>query len=275
MKLYHYTDQNGFMGILGCNELWATKIQHLNDDNEYQLAFEIAEKYIDELLKNESDPAEEFRLKRFKGNFYTISNLNVCVCSLSTEGDLLSQWRGYSNSLGGYSIGFDADVLEKSAEKEGFKLRQCIYDREEQERVVNDIIDNILRKYKGTDVGQQEDFLLECASDCADELCDKLAEISPIIKDRSFKEEGEWRLISKAGINFKNLDFRAGASMLTPFYKIQLKPDSGKLITDVIVGHTPHLELAVKATEAFIYKTFQHVYLAPEVHKSSIPFRNW
>ncbi|TON64499.1 hypothetical protein CGH53_23715, partial [Vibrio parahaemolyticus] len=30
MKLYHYTDQNGFMGILGCNELWATKILYLN-----------------------------------------------------------------------------------------------------------------------------------------------------------------------------------------------------------------------------------------------------
>ncbi|EHK9181901.1 DUF2971 domain-containing protein [Vibrio parahaemolyticus] len=275
MRLYHYTDQNGFMGIVGGNELWATKIQYLNDNNEYQLAFKIAEKYIDLLLLKTVDVNEILRLKRFKANFGNISNLNVCVCSFSTEGDLLSQWRGYSNSLGGYSIGFDSEKLEKVAELARFELKPCIYDEREQKKLVHRVINQVLDTYKEYQEPYTEESQISLSSDSSNELCRKLAEISPIIKDASFKEEGEWRLISKGGLNYEQLDFRAGKSMLTPFYKIKLGSHHDNLITNVIVGHTPNLELAINATQAYLYKVIPNISDRPGVGRSQIPFRSW
>ena len=34
MKIYHYTDLNGLLGIVGSNSLWATHFSFLNDSNE-------------------------------------------------------------------------------------------------------------------------------------------------------------------------------------------------------------------------------------------------
>jgi hypothetical protein len=38
--------------------------------------------------------------------------LAACFC---TNGDLLSQWRGYAGGVGGYAIGFPTDVLKDCA----------------------------------------------------------------------------------------------------------------------------------------------------------------
>lgn len=51
MILYHYTDQNGFMGIFQQRELWATKIQFLNDSNEHKLALDLAAKLLESYAK--------------------------------------------------------------------------------------------------------------------------------------------------------------------------------------------------------------------------------
>jgi hypothetical protein len=40
--LYHYTDQNGLLGIMDSGNLWATKVQYLNDSKEFNLAVDMA-----------------------------------------------------------------------------------------------------------------------------------------------------------------------------------------------------------------------------------------
>lgn len=275
MNLYHYADQNGFMGIIENKEIWATKIQYLNDENEYKLALRLAKNYLVDLLSNETSAKDKARLDKLIKSLKRINDINICVCSLSEQGDLLSQWRGYSSSLGGYSIGFSSEKLEVIAEREGIKLIKCIYDSKEQRSLIKNTIDMVLK----ADIPEPElaseyyDFSERC-----DLFSEKLSEISPLIKDASFIEEAEWRLISTR--SFDELSFRSGRSMLIPFYKIPLKISMKELITEIVIGHTPHAELAVKSTEAFLVKSFPPAdgvdYSCKfKVSPSSIPFRNW
>lgn len=268
MKLYHYADQNAFMSIIKNKELWATKIQYLNDENEYKLALSIAEKYLTNLQNTVLAPGVLDLISRLLEELDNISNVNICVCSLSEQGDLLSQWRGYSTSLGGYSIGFDFKELQSLATKHDFRLEKCVYSPSEQESLVHDVINRILSEFNAAKGS------FSPVRTFKNDMC----LLSPIIKDKSFEEEGEWRLFSQK--TFSELDFRAGKSMLTPFAKFPLDSDLTQLLSEIIIGHTPHVELAVKSTQAFLIKHYPpksgYDYSCKfEVRPSSIPFRNW
>jgi len=269
MNLYHYTDQIGFLGIVENNCLWATKIQYLNDNNEFKLALNISKQLLNERLNASLNSSEKFRVKRLIENLDNIKNINICVSSLSEKGDLLSQWRGYSSKTGGYSVGFNKDNIEKQANSLGFELLKCEYKKQKHQELVSSLISETLFEFK--DYLEPEKSCLGLTSDSASYFCTKLAQLAPIIKDPSFCEESEWRLVSKNGLNFNLLDFRSGKSMLTPYFKINLDGNISKYISEIIVGHTPHVELAVNSTEAFMYKHNCKC----SIRSSSIPFRNW
>lgn len=283
MLLYHYTDQNGFMGIINNCELWATKIQYLNDSNEFFLAITLANRILDEMIAKEKDERIKLRLNRFISNLKGIRNLNLCVCSLSEEGDLLSQWRGYSKQQGGYSIGFDSDALTLLLQSQGFRLGKCVYEKDAQKHLVQDVINRSLVRYQ--DMDEPEPDVLIYPSDSTRFFINELSLIAPLIKDISFSEEKEWRILSEGGITFDNLRFRAGISMLIPYYGISLRPDFWNLIRQVIVGHTPNPELAHSSTSAFLIGKFREVSkdmppfsIQPDVapvKNSSIPYRSW
>ncbi|CAI0860442.1 DUF2971 domain-containing protein [Serratia proteamaculans] len=279
MSLYHYTDQSGFMGIFSNQELWASKIQYLNDENEYNLAFKLAGDYLKKLITETDDTELKWRLQSYLNGIPLIKDVNLCVCSLTENGDLLSQWRGYSKTLGGYSIGFNRFLLESLIHSQGFDLVKCIYEPKIQKKKISAMIDSLVSDFRSETA---PDYKMRSYYKSSDVFLEKLGEIAPILKDASFSEEAEWRIIAK--VKFEDLDFRSGKSMLTPYCKVILS-DSEKenfrtLIDEVIVGHTPHLDLAVKATESFIVKHFPPLfgenYDSPiKVIKSSIPFRNW
>ena len=91
--LYHYTTQAGLIGVLESNAIWATKIHYLNDSSEYELALEIGREVLAGLLSRETDEHRQEKITCLLENLATIEAMNVCVCSFSEHGDLLSQWR--------------------------------------------------------------------------------------------------------------------------------------------------------------------------------------
>ncbi|UPJ76830.1 DUF2971 domain-containing protein (plasmid) [Bradyrhizobium sp. 187] len=58
-------------------------------------------------------------------------SVHAFVGSLTANGHLLSQWRGYNRGQG-FSIGFDADWLLQNAAAQGFDITPIIYDTEQQ-----------------------------------------------------------------------------------------------------------------------------------------------
>ena len=151
--LYHYTDQNGFLGIIQNKELWATKIQFLNDSSEYTIALNILKDYIENI-----DPEKVTEPITIEGKYISlddykeiastliekrINETSIYVCSFSEHPDLLSQWRGYSKSSGGYSVGFSFDEVLLSLRGKRALLEKCVYSPEESKKKIIDKIESL------------------------------------------------------------------------------------------------------------------------------------
>lgn len=273
--LYHYTTQEGLLGIITTGEIWCTKIHYLSDASEFSLALEMSREHLRQRLES-TDSAEEgdkinFLLKQID----SIELINVCVCSFSEKGDLLSQWRAYCEERSGFSIGFGTEALKSIAKKADFFLAPCIYDPETQKELISDLIDSKLEK--DFSIGGWKSHPNKPRTFVAlpqdHEFALKLTTLAPIIKHESFSEEKEWRLISKA-IPFQNLGFRHGLSMVTPYFRLNINTDGKfQVIKKVIVGPTPHIDLSLNSTRALLGS--KDILQNIDVEVSTIPYRNW
>lgn len=274
-KLYHYTDQKGFISIIENKELWATKIQYLNDNKEFNLAISIANEILEEKLLFALKKQEKGVITDLVNRISKMGQLNICVCSFSEQADLLSQWRGYSNGMAGYSIGFDAKELEEVAVGNSFILRRCIYKPSEQREEISRVLDILIAKHEMNDdrirTLEINNKKLIIPTGFVKDVKKELSLIFPLMKHHSFKEESEWRLITNGSIYHGKLNFRPGKSNLIPYTKIELKALNKKLINNIIIGHTPNRDLAISSTKDFLRKEKLNI----PVNGSEIPFRNW
>ena len=255
--LYHYTSQKGLLGILNTNSLWMTNILYLNDSSEFTHTINMVKSELTErrkLLQNKGKLYDKYKeVERVLAGFLSERRTESYVFSLSTEGDDLNQWRGYCPKEGGFSIGFNHEKLlsiienlNKIENGKRYKIRECIYIQEEQIKKVKSLIDRIDDKV----------------------FYEELVKISSYIKDKSFKDEKEYRLIYHR--EPKEIKYREGKSMIIPY--IEFPPIDGGLlpISKIIVG-PPHPELSKLSIEYLLNtKKYEDI----EVVKSEIPYRS-
>jgi len=97
--------------------------------------------------------------------------------------------------------------------------------------------------------------------------------LAMMLKDGSFAEEREWRLISRPKM-IKELEFRQGTSTLVPFFRFALDNRRDAYLDSIRVGPTPHRELAVNAARMFL-RRLELSNADSMVTETRIPFRNW
>lgn len=272
-SLYHYTTGSGFLGIIQEKEIWATSIHYMNDSKEFRLAFDIARNIIQDVRKNRNDT---ILLDCILNHLKNGENVNVCVASFSENKDQLSQWRAYSGDYG-FSIGFRPEHLNAMAADQNFYLAPCIYERKEQENIIKEIINFHIEKFHekamvgyGDEVRDDAKYISYVIS----KFIEYLVGYSPIIKDRSFAEECEWRLISiPLQENHSQMAYRSGRSMIIPYFRYKLyQIDKSLQLDGVIVGPTPHTDIAIRAAWSALTK---YNVTTPRPQSSSTPYRNW
>lgn len=260
--LYHYTTQAGLLGILQNNCMWATAAHYLNDASEYEYGLRV----IAERLSNAANDSatEGLAEKLFAIAEGLLPFKSVCIVSLTTEGDLLSQWRAYGGGMGGVALGLRSARLREAAHNQGFYLVPCVYEEEQQLAAV----DALIQEFRDRIIASSEWDLAEHGGCVATAM-----RVAVTLKTESFKEEREWRLISRP-LMIKQLDFRPGVSMLVPFFKFSLEAEPTDHLESVRVGPTPHSDLAVRSVQLLLRKLN---ILDPEsrVLRSRVPFRGW
>jgi hypothetical protein len=159
--LYHYTTIDAFINIVNEQEIWASNIFYLNDSAEFHLALQLAR----ELLKAEIDSAPgDVHAQRLEGVYKSLDEVGshlikmpAFVWSLSKKGDDLSQWRAYCRN-GGVAIGFRRDDLHYLTQHQGLgfapELVRCVYEEEEQRRLIRSCIDEAVKAVPGGRIGQ-------------------------------------------------------------------------------------------------------------------------
>lgn len=173
--LYYYCSANSFMSIVKNKTLRFCDLYHMNDLSELQQGKLIYDQIIEKSIEFSDDTKKKIDtvLKEF---------INRCILlsmSFSHKKDLLSQWRGYADDAKGFCLGFKAKYFTDLP----IHLLEVEYDFEKQFTLIMDSMRQIESHIQnGID---KENLHLIC----------ELQEVFSMIKNESFKEESECRLI--------------------------------------------------------------------------------
>jgi hypothetical protein len=268
--LYHYTGQDGLLGIVASRALWATNISYMNDATEFDLSLgllkdrlfnELQNREMEALYFADREPVRSTQASHIKERAHTlwkvankIEGSSICIICFCEHGDLLSQWRGYSGPGYGYSLAFDAYSLKEIASHSGFLLGKCIYDSDLQKQIINELVEHVLADITPSN-SSVKDFVT-------------LLKYGAFFKDPSFAEEQEWRLVCALPTDIR---FRRGKSMIIPYTSLDIDTGENLCIQHAFVGPCPHMALSIRSAEGLLFSNN----ITVMVHPSAIPFRDW
>ena len=241
-KIYHYTSSEGLLGIVKSKELHLTDFMYLNDPQEIQHGLEIVRKLIlDTAHEKKENTPEQQTLRKFLWTLDSnilktgdrLSHDSIFISCFCENGDLLSQWKGYSNFGAGFSIGFNTENIVNKTNDDMFLIfSKVIYDEQAKKKVINELLNAfittpILVKPNGD--FHEETVLL---------IISILYTFCVFFKDESFSEENEWRLVYfpfSRLVDTKSVDFKSSHDGIIPFYKFKLDTKLSE-INSVIIG---------------------------------------
>ncbi len=258
--LCHYTSQEGLIGILTQKALYATDALYLGDMQEVVYAVNLARKYFKDMRSAARPHDIQPMLNVLDQTQFLTQKLPVFVASFSEEPDLLSQWRGYCPKGSGFAVCLSAERIVKLAVKHRWSLLKCVYDEDRQFQVLSKI-----EQYAQTYSDEHSSPPYEIVFNLT------LLRFATAFKHPKFREEAEWRAVQRAG---GAVLIRRGASTLVPYinFPLTLGPPDQVQMSSVVVGPTPHMELARKATGLLLQQLGA---TSPIPIASEIPFRTW
>lgn len=271
LELFHYTTLEGLKGIVKNRSLWFTHTSSLNDPSELEYGKDLI---VDILMKEKINKHEKI-IDDFLQSL--IDNMNMfskvmyetyiaCFCE---SNNLLSQWRGYAASGGGYNLGFEFTsdtkfyhTKDESSDDSYVILRKIQYLLKDQIEKVENYISSLLCYandaivYLNKHGGVQSHWPQMAAMESSNPFFDLMFSF----KNPVFKEEKEWRLIKSRFKERKpeQIKFRENAKGVIPYLETFMFEDiEGQLffpLRSIKLGPT-HDTLSTKsALDLFIRK---------------------
>ncbi len=296
--LFHYTTAEGLLGMLQSRQLWATNVRFMNDTSEMghgidlvreifkaiepdvvgrssirKLAFEMARSAIDDMVAD---------AERFTKHF---------AVSFCTNGNLLSQWRGYGQLGGGFAVGFTPAGLGRYAAEivPAFTgdsqilapfLRRVVYDDQDQRTLIYKWIKFLvetLAALKDSNSMTSQDLWTTGPAGVVARL---IYECLVCFKHHGFAEEGEWRLIQQGRIGREDIckvAFRARSGRLVSYAPLTFDgktdaPANMLPVKAVVYGPTLDSEAAERAVR-WLLENYGFAPDAVHIEASGIPFK--
>jgi len=273
--LYHYTTLAGLKGMVERKKIWATDAHFLGDSSELRdlgraIMFQIG-------VQIEDGPSSRVILSQLRDWLKNRLETGpfLFVASLTENGNLLSQWRGYSPFGKGVSLGFSSRALAASVSCDSFRIAKCIYDHESKKSIAARVLEAfVINAEEHGEAPPSKAHPTQSFHPAFLELEEYLFTVAALLKDSSFGEEKEWRVISKVHSNFVEIPilYREGAHSLIPYMEVSLPAnESNKLLLEnVFVGPTPNPKESFTSVDRYLSK-YAH---CPMVTNSMSPFRS-
>jgi hypothetical protein len=206
-----------------------------------------------------------------------ISGHMLFAASFRANGNLLSQWRGYSALGKGVSIGFNPEYLSACATSQSFQLGKCVYDPDTQEALIKKVIASVecLAEEYGENLDESKRPPLQSYFDIFERVESDLLRIAALLKHPSFQEEEEWRIVSPVLVDYVStpVKFREGTSMLVPYleFKLGIGNNDPIELEQVVLGPTPNINLSMNSLTMFLSK--MRVKVNSGISYCQIPYR--
>ncbi|GAB2196743.1 DUF2971 domain-containing protein [Sessilibacter sp. MAH4] len=256
--LYHYTSLTGLMGIVESKMLRASDIRYMNDSTELKHLLVLLSDEINIRLNAGSAFAQ--LLNQFSQwlSHRIVDGPMLFGASFRANGNLLSQWRGYSTHGKGVSLGFNPTYVLDCAAYHDFSVGKCIYNPEEQKQIARQIVNSV----ENTAKSNHADYVQAAIPDFTpifEFIEGDLLKIAAILKHPSFEEEQEWRVVSPifTQSNQAPIYFRESLSMLVPYYAFDFtrnNPEHTLQLQHVFVGPTSNSELSMKSVALYLQR---------------------
>lgn len=249
--LYHYCDAYAFESIVRTNELWLCPFAYSNDSTEGQACRDVLR-----CLAEESSLTGH-SIDNFLRHLELLREIFECFgVSLSENGDLLSQWRGYAADGTGFAIGFDRGRLNQMPQLAeidpsipfaglGPSLVKVEYEEPHTIERLRGLFESArahIEKWfpAPTNLPQvvpDARVIEEARSAINDTLSRQWSQLFSI-KGPAFKEECEWRLALTAVAGSPLYQYRVSRGMLVPYLKYPMPkaPDGRCPISHVVIG---------------------------------------
>jgi hypothetical protein len=251
------------MGIIESRQLRASELRYTNDSTELLYAIDLLQTAI--TVRSQHSTGNKVLLSNFSNwlNNQVASGPMLFSASFRANGNLLSQWRGYSSHGKGISLGFDHQAIQSLASAQNFRVGKCLYDIGKQQQLATRIIDCVMSM---CDHDDDIDVVLH-------DIEADLMSIFALLKHPAFTEEQEWRLISPTftSVSSAPIAFREGKAMLVPYYLFGLELEEEIKLDHVYVGPTPNAALSVSALTHYLAQKGAHP--ANGISDSEIPYR--
>ena len=187
--LYHYCTVESFFAILRNKSIWLSNVNSMNDyhENIWADKFVISElrKLIEVVGQEPVDIAWEM---------YQRSKLNPFIFCLSSDPDVLSQWRGYASDGAGVAIGINANSLTENRHRPmhnimkgmSLTLNEVVYNEEQQAKIITDFFNSDLINPIRSGALHPNNLHVSVQ---------QLTGYAATFKNPAFSQEKEWRLI--------------------------------------------------------------------------------
>ncbi len=265
-SLYHYTNMDGLLGISHSGKIWASDIEYLNDEAE----FNRPNKQFTSLIKKAVSRIDHADLHEALKDYFTrpgiLKTHSVYAISFCQEPDSLNMWRGYGAHYG-YNIGYAySDLTETLAFSDNVFLAPCLYYENVKQlgRILQDIwykvVEEMISRFSNKE--KLESFY--------NEITKIILIICSTLKDIAFKDEKEWRLIILKESIDATIKFRKGNSMLIPYLDYPLEKDM-PLWREITIGPTPNKGLAKNSISKMCKSKGNDCFISV----SKTPLRQW
>ena len=239
--LYHYTNAAGLLGILERRCLFASDVWFLNDASEVRFAqtrmLEQVRKWAD-FGADQPWVEELLDVSEAKPGWLD----DVFVASFCEEPDLLSQWRGYA--AGGFAVGFAAEVLAALDSAPGAaRLVQVDYGAESGRRRLRALFEQLVACGP---YSQEERERLARKVLLPEMAC---------VKEPSFSEEKEWRLLVVEERPERIL-FRVRATVVVPYVEVALPEPSP--VCEIVIGPSVDQQMRRRGMEQLLARRGYH-----------------
>lgn len=245
--IYHYCSLNTFLSIVSNKNIRLTSAFKTNDSTEITWIVH----RLQETLQNSR---LDFANLASVYEYWTKQLFKPHIACFSKHGDLLSQWRSYSNDGRGVAIGFDRDYFKaiKSIENKEFVIKDVIYDNQKQIEVINDKLseDKIIEEYK------KQNYTNTNIDIKSINVVSQILRYGMTFKSAGFLEEQEVRIIHGYDEVFAEPDvfkYRATEDDLISFVELPLNPRHEiHPIVEVIIG--PKCKAQIEDVKGFLSK---------------------
>ena len=250
--LFHYCNIESFASIIKNASIWLSDVSKSNDYLECVLCRNKIKESIEKILAADEKDLEAWKWGYDHGCKLNREIYSYCVC-FSENCDQLSQWRGYANNGKGIAIGFDKNILDELKTDDIYRIAfdSVIYDSKEQEDYIGEVVNENLEKMRVKGIAH-----------VGIELNTNYRLKFPFVKNPSFWEEGEWRIVVSAkpgsqrleasdNISFSEVRYRVANDKLISYLEMDFSKIKQKIIKEIWIG--PKSEVTVDDVVNFLY----------------------